>query len=110
MMPSRDIPGYDFEVRRKVTFCYRSRLSAIFMKHSRCETETLTVLLLCRKKRDLEEEEAEGASSGEDEFYDRTMETKKKRSKAAAHVEDAASLYGRKVCCLRWLDSPAVSG
>lgn len=55
-------------------------------------------LSLCRKKRDLEDEEAEGASSGEDEFYDRTMETKKKRSKATAHVEDAASLYGRKVC------------
>ena len=57
----------------------------------------VAAFLLCRKKRDLEEEEAEGASSGEDEFYDRTMETKKKRSKAAAHVEDAASLYGRKV-------------
>lgn len=50
-----------------------------------------------RKKRDLEEEEAERASSGEDEFYDRTVETKKKKSKAGAHVEDAASLYGRKV-------------
>ena len=56
----------------------------------------------CRKKRDLEEEAADGASSGEDEFYDRTMETKKKRSKAAAHVEDAASLYGRKVRCPDW--------
>ena len=56
----------------------------------------------CRKKRDLEEEEAEGASSGEDEFYDRTLETRKKRSKAAAHVEDAASLYGQKVCQPNW--------
>ena len=48
----------------------------------------------------MEDEEAEKASSGEDEFYDRTMETKKKRSKAAAQVEDAASLYGRKAGAL----------
>ena len=51
----------------------------------------------CRRRRDLEEEAAEGASSGEDEFYDRTAETKKRKAKAAAVVEDAASLYGRKV-------------
>ena len=51
----------------------------------------------CRRRRDLDEEAAEGASSGEDEFYDRTAETKKRKAKAAAVVEDAASLYGRKV-------------
>ena len=51
----------------------------------------------CRRRRDLDEEAAEGASSGEDEFYDRTAETKKRKAKAAAMVEDAASLYGRKV-------------
>ncbi len=55
---------------------------------------------LHRKKRDLEDEEVEKESSGEDEFYDRTQETRKKRSKTAAHVEDAASLYGRKVGAL----------
>ena len=47
----------------------------------------------------MDEEAAEGASSGEDEFYDRTAETKKRKAKAAAVVEDAASLYGRKVGC-----------
>ena len=55
----------------------------------------------CRRRRDLDEEAAEGASSGEDEFYDRTAETKKRKAKAAAVVEDAASLYGRKVGLLR---------
>ena len=54
----------------------------------------------CRRRRDLDEEAAEGASSGEDEFYDRTAETKKRKAKAAAVVEDAASLYGRKVSLL----------
>ena len=66
-----------------------------------------------RKQRDLEEEAAEGASSGEDEFYDRTAETKKRKAKAAAVVEDAASLYGRKVGLLelhRSVSNPSLLG
>ena len=57
-------------------------------------------------RRDLQEEAAEGASSGEDEFYDRTAETKKRKAKAAAVVEDAASLYGRKVGLHRSVSAP----
>lgn len=51
-----------------------------------------------RSKKDAEEEEAELASSSEDEFYDRTEEgRRKKRGKEGNAALDAASLYGKKV-------------
>lgn len=48
---------------------------------------------------DPEDEAAAGISSDEDEFYDRTTEggRKAKKGKEAAPVEDAASLFGKKV-------------
>ena len=46
---------------------------------------------------DPEEEAAERGSSGDDEFYDRTEEGRRKRAKEGAAALDAAQLYGRKV-------------
>lgn len=51
-----------------------------------------------RKKRDPDEEEAALESSSEDEFYDRTDGGRKKRGKAGNVAQDAASIYGKKVC------------
>jgi hypothetical protein len=52
-----------------------------------------------RRALDPEEEAAERASSGDDEFYDRTEEGQRRKAKAreAAQVLSAESLYGSKV-------------
>ncbi|KAK9805589.1 hypothetical protein WJX72_006586 [[Myrmecia] bisecta] len=43
-----------------------------------------------------DDDDLSGDSSGEDQFYDRTVEGVKKRRKEKAAVEDASSLYGKK--------------
>jgi hypothetical protein len=50
-----------------------------------------------RRKVDPEEEAAERGSSGDDEFYDRTEDGRRRRAKEGAAALDAAQLYGRKV-------------
>ena len=58
-----------------------------------------------RRALDPEEEAAERASSGDDEFYDRTEEgqRRKARVREAAAVLSAESLYGSKVGTRGWL-------
>ncbi len=56
---------------------------------------------MLRHRVDPEEEAAERASSGDDEFYDRTAEERSKKLRAkGTPALDAASLYGRKVSCV----------
>lgn len=60
---------------------------------------------------DPEEEAAERASSGDDEFYDRTTEGRSKNRRAKdAPALDAASLYGRKVSCVAFKSPKSACG